>query len=277
MTTTPTIHVHASAEGGIFANAYLIETERGVVAVDATLTVSESRAFRARLDALGKPLLAALVTHAHPDHVAGLANLVGSSGAPVLATAAVAQLIRESEEPKRAQWGALFGDEWVPTWTYPNHLVQDREEVTFDGVAYRVHELGAGGDCDANALWVMASEPRAAFVGDLAFSGTHSYLADGHILAWLANLERVRPILAGVSTLYPGHGAPGSLALLEAQRDYLLTYCGAVRDVAEGGRPLGERAKQELTARMERYLPAAPLTFMIALSADAVADEIFGS
>ena len=32
--------------------------------------------------------------------------------------------------------------------------------------------------------------------------------------------------------------------------------------------------KQELTRRMEEYLPEAPLAFMIALSADAVTAEL---
>lgn len=38
------IHTHASGEQGLFANAYLVETTRGVVVIDATLTHTESRA-----------------------------------------------------------------------------------------------------------------------------------------------------------------------------------------------------------------------------------------
>jgi glyoxylase-like metal-dependent hydrolase (beta-lactamase superfamily II) len=275
MTTRPTIHSHASAEGGIFANAYLIETARGVVAVDATLTVSESLALRSRLMALAKPLLAVLVTHAHPDHVAGIANLVGDADVPIVALRSVERLMRASEEPKRAQWGPIFGAEWIPAWTYPNRLMDDREVVTFDGLDFRVYDLGAGGDCDANALWVMEAAPPAAFVGDLVFNGTHSYLADGHVLAWLANLERARSILEDVPVLYPGHGGPGSPALLGAQRDYLLAYCAAVRSLADGAPTLSEPAREELIGRMERYLPDAPLAFMIALSADRVAGELY--
>jgi glyoxylase-like metal-dependent hydrolase (beta-lactamase superfamily II) len=80
------VHTHASGEGGIFVNAYLIETPSGAVAVDATLTESESKAFRRKLEALGKPLLAVLVTHPHPDHVAGITNLVGKDSPKILAT-----------------------------------------------------------------------------------------------------------------------------------------------------------------------------------------------
>jgi hypothetical protein len=39
-----TVHIHASGEGGVFANAYLVETAGSVVAVDATLSETESKA-----------------------------------------------------------------------------------------------------------------------------------------------------------------------------------------------------------------------------------------
>ena len=120
-------------------------------------------------------------------------------------------------------------------------------------------------------MWVLEADRRVAFVGDLIFNGTHAYLADGHTLRWLANLERVRPLLSSVETLFPGHGPAGSVALVDTQRDYLLAYCAAVTDVANGSARLDDAQKQALTRRMEAYLPAAPLGFMIALSADAVA------
>ena len=271
------IHPHVSSEAGILANAYLIESANGVVAVDATLTHSESRALRARVDSLGKPLLAVLITHAHPDHIAGLTNLVGSANTPVVALASVAALMRATEAAKHAQWKPVFQDEWIDRWTYPTQLVHDRETVTFDGVTYRVYDLGRGGDCDANGIWVMETQPRAAFVGDLVFNGTHVYTADDHILAWLANLEIVRVLLTDVRTLYPGHGSPGSLDLLDAQRDYLLAYCAAVKELAAGQSTLPEEAKERLVARMEALRPGASLGFMISLSADAVAAELAGA
>jgi glyoxylase-like metal-dependent hydrolase (beta-lactamase superfamily II) len=75
----PKIHTHISGEKGIFVNGYLIETANGVVVVDSALTVSESKALKAQLDSINKPLLAILLTHPHPDHVAGVTYLVTSS------------------------------------------------------------------------------------------------------------------------------------------------------------------------------------------------------
>ena len=270
------VHTYSAGEAGLLVNAYLVETDQGVVAVDGTLTASDSRALRSRIDSLGKPLLGVLLTHAHPDHVAGIANLLDDSGAPVVALESVRDLMRATEEAKHAQWGPVFGDEWIPRWVYPDRLVEDGEALTFDGVTFRVYEVGPGGDCDANSVWVLEDERAAAFVGDLVFNGTHSYIADGRVLRWLANIERFRALLEGVATLYPGHGRAGGIELLDAQKNYLLAYCAAVLEVAGDGAATDEQAKEELAGTMRRVLPGAPLEFMIGLSADAVAAELNG-
>lgn len=62
----PAIEQVASPAEGIFANAYLIDTPSGVVAIDATLRVSDAQALRARIDARGKPLLASCSPTAIP-------------------------------------------------------------------------------------------------------------------------------------------------------------------------------------------------------------------
>src|SRR5215471_714831 len=91
----PRVHRHASGENGIFANAYLVELPSGVVAVDATLTETDSKALRAKIESLGKPFLAVLITHGHPDHYNGVTNLVARDNVPVAATAGVDRVIRE--------------------------------------------------------------------------------------------------------------------------------------------------------------------------------------
>src|SRR5690349_14975728 len=93
------VHTHVSGEQGALVNAYLVETPSGIVAVDGTLTRSESRRHREALLSLGKPLLGVLVTCPYPDHVAGITHLVAGEPVPVHATRAVAERIRTLEEP----------------------------------------------------------------------------------------------------------------------------------------------------------------------------------
>ena len=71
----PVIHRHQASPEGALVNAYLVEVPSGVIAVDSTLTVSDSRALRRRVDETGKPLLAVLLTQSHPDHYGGLREL----------------------------------------------------------------------------------------------------------------------------------------------------------------------------------------------------------
>src|SRR5262245_38795321 len=80
------VHQVAGGRTEVFANAYIVEVERGVVVIDALLTKSASRDLRRRVDALGKPLFAVLITHGHPDHYGGVTQLVeGRPDVPVVA------------------------------------------------------------------------------------------------------------------------------------------------------------------------------------------------
>ena len=273
-----TLHTHACGEGGIFVNAYLIETPNGVVAVDSTLSESESKAFRKEHEAIGKPLLAVLVTHPHPDHVAGITNLVGEDAPKIIATQPVLELMRRLEEPKRKQWTPVYGAEWVQRWTYPNTIVESGDKVTFDGVTYSVLDIGSGGDSEANSVWFIESPRRTAFLSDLAFNGTHSYVADGHLLAWLANLSRLERLCTGMDVVFPGHGPAAAPAdLIRSQIAYLMTVAAHVKELANGRTELTQTEKKELEKRMTEYLPNAGLTFLIAMNADPIARELNGA
>jgi glyoxylase-like metal-dependent hydrolase (beta-lactamase superfamily II) len=272
-----TIHTHACGEGGIFVNAYLVETQAGVVAIDSTLTESESRSFRKEVEALDKPLLAVLVTHPHPDHVAGIANLVAKDPTKIIATEPVIRLMRKLEEPKRKQWTPVYGAEWVQKWVYPNTVAQSGDKLTFDGVTYSVLDVGPGGDSEANSVWFIEAPKRTAFLSDLVFNGTHSYVADGHLLAWLANLARLETLCEGMDLVFPGHGPAGApKGLFAQQHEYLLTLASHVKELSRGRTSLEEDEKREIEKRMTSRYPKAGLTFLIDMNVDPIARELNG-
>jgi len=248
--TGPVIHTYRAAEAGLCVNSYLVEAESGVVVIDTNLLVSDIAALRARLAALKKPLLAILVTHAHPDHFNGVLDLV-----------------RDREVP-------VYGPEWPAETYYPNSVLADGEQVKLDELTFTVRDLGPG-ESHADSYFLLAADRApVAFTGDVAFNGTHPYTADGHSSSWLALLDVLDAELAGARRLYPGHGDPAGPGVLAEQRRYLLFYREVVRRLSGGEPRLTAAAQEELETMMRAFLPGAPLTWMIGLGAAAVAAEL---
>jgi glyoxylase-like metal-dependent hydrolase (beta-lactamase superfamily II) len=268
----PTVHSYRSGELGLLVNSYLVEGADGVVAVDAPLLMSDGRAFRARLEALGKPLLGVLVTHPHPDHYNTISELLVGESVPVIAHGDVAREIREKDEAKRAQWGPIFGDEWPSSATFPNRLVGDEESVELGDLRFTAWDFGPG-ESRSETVWLLG-DGNTAFVGDLAFNGTHAYLADGSTDAWLRSIDRAEDTLADVRTLYVGHGPPTEAAAFAEQRRYLLMVRESIGRAAGGRLELSEDEANRVVSLMERYLPGAPLSWLVAAGASAVAAEL---
>jgi glyoxylase-like metal-dependent hydrolase (beta-lactamase superfamily II) len=268
----PIVHTYRSGEAGLFVNSYLAEGADGVVAIDAPLLLSDGRAFRARLEALGKPLLGVLVTHPHPDHYNTITELLAGQEVPVIAHRDVEREIRAKDDAKRAQWGPLFGDEWPASATFPNRTVVDEESVELGDLRFTAWDFGPC-ESESETVWLLG-DGDTAFVGDLAFNGTHGYLADGRTDAWLRAIDRAEEALAGVHTLYVGHGPPTGPAVLAEQRRYLLMAREAIARAAGDRAQLSEDEVNRVTSLMERYLPAAPLSWLVSAGAPAVAAEL---
>ena len=121
------VHRHSTGPETALVNAYLVETGEGVVAVDGTLAVSDGRALRERVRSLGKPLLAVLVAHAHPDHYGAIVELVGDDDVPVFATAGVDAVIRRDDALKERSCGRCSATSGPRSATFPNRTVSDGE------------------------------------------------------------------------------------------------------------------------------------------------------
>jgi hypothetical protein len=79
--------------------------------------------------------------------------------------------------------------------------------------------------------------------------GTHSYVADGQLLAWLAN-SRASRVAGDVELVFSGHGLPKPAgALVSAQRDYLLTLAAHVKELSDGRPNVSDAANAEIKRR----------------------------
>jgi glyoxylase-like metal-dependent hydrolase (beta-lactamase superfamily II) len=269
----PKIHVYTSLEPMLKVNAFIIETASDLVIVDTTLTMSDSKALKQKADELNKPVAGIILTHGHPDHVAGTYNLAPKGDVPIYSLSSVKKLMEDTEQAKHKQWSSVFGSEWIPKWIYPNEIVKDGDAVKISDLHFNVLDIGSGGDCDANSIWLLDDESNVAFIGDFIYSNNHTYMNDGSILRWLANLEKYSPILKNL-TYYVGHGPSCDFPAISKQREYFLTYCSNVLKTTEGSGIFTDETRKTFEQSMILAFPGYGCQFMISLSADRVGNEL---
>lgn len=245
-------------------NSFVIHGPEGLVVVDGMLTVSDAALVRSMVDLAGQPLAGVVITHPHPDHYAGLGDLVGQDDVPIVATAAVDAVIRRDDAIKNDIVGPMMGDEWPATRVFPNQVVDDGAEVRLGGVTLTVQEVGPA-ESHVDSLWRL--DERTVFAGDIACNQMHAYLADGRWEDWLNALTRLEAELPADVTLHVGHGAAGGRELLAAQRRYIEAFVAAVRQHADA---ITAGDHTAVIAAVQALVPGDDLLFLADLSIEPV-------
>jgi glyoxylase-like metal-dependent hydrolase (beta-lactamase superfamily II) len=183
--------------GGVFAeNTYLVSCARtgagilvdpGAAAPDA---LAAARAAGVRVERI-------VLTHAHLDHVEGLAHAKRETGAPIALHPGDAELYAAA--PLQAQW---FGLALEPLPPVDAALAQD-EAVRFGECELVVRE--APGHAPGHVILVGDG---MALVGDVIFLGSigRTDLPGGDLATLMASIRREVMTLPDATTLYNGHG-----------------------------------------------------------------------
>lgn len=276
MNDAPTINRWTS-QGQGSVNTYWIDGDDGVVVIDGQRELSKARQVRAEIDATGKPIVAVILTHPHPDHFGGLGVFApAGSGVPVYGSRQTRDSIGEDRFGLVKASHEAVGDDFPAEVTLPDRLVEDGDTIRVAGLELIAREWGEG-EAECMTLLYMPAA-RALFCADVVQDRMTAFLLEGRSGPWLAQLERLRTGFPEVETLYPGHGAPGAPeALIRRQSEYLTAFRALVTAETQGGDlPPGgdQRIADVMNARYPGYLPVAAIPELLKMDVEPLAKEL---
>lgn len=198
---------------GIFEeNCYILaDRDRGeAVLVDPG---EEPDLFLARLDTEHLALTGVWLTHAHLDHVMGVARVVERTEVPVWLHPADRPLY--DAVPQQA--ASLLGIE-VPPPPAPDHDLADGDTVRVGDAVFDV--LHVPGHSPGHVAFVV---PGAAVSGDVLFAGSigRTDLPGGSAETLLRSIRERLAALPDDTVVYPGHGPATTVGSEKATNPFL--------------------------------------------------------
>jgi glyoxylase-like metal-dependent hydrolase (beta-lactamase superfamily II) len=270
---------------GYLSPYFVTDPERMEVALENALVLIHEKKISSMKDLLpvleqvaklGKPLLAVLITHAHPDHYGGIVELVAGDDVPVIATTGVAAVIERDDAVKEAILRPMFGEEWPHARVFPNQAVADGETLTFDGVEFTVRDLGPS-ESPHDSIWLLGPDRRHVFLGDQIYDRVHCYLADGFydecllgdgVQFSLGFMKHCPVWTFGSEGSFGSPGSGGSLGFADPKAGIGYAYVTSQMGTALTGDP------RDIALRKALYsiIPPRPAVSSAALSAPAQQD-----
>jgi len=199
----------------MFANtSHIIELPSQSIIIDGQFFAPYAAELRAYVDQLGKPVSRFYISHDHPDHYLGFGDAFPE--APVYALKEIRESIEKDGQAGLEERQAKFGPLIASKLNVPTHeIVPGSEEI--DGVTF-IFERATDNEAPVS-LVVKLPELGAAIVQDIVYNDVHLFIA-GPTTGWKAALKAVKAE-AGYDLILPGHGAPGSKALVDKDLAYL--------------------------------------------------------
>lgn len=208
--------------GGAFAqNGYLVRC----VASEKAILVDPGAAVEEMLrsaEESGVEIELIVLTHAHLDHVEGLARAKRATGAPVLLHADDLPLFRAA--PTQAQW---FGVEMEPLPPVDRQMV-DAERIRFGECELEVRHTP--GHAPGHVILVGSG---SALVGDCVFAGSigRTDLPGGDFQTLMRSIRQRILDLPDETVLYSGHGPETTVGHERATNPFLAPQTGGSRFV----------------------------------------------
>jgi glyoxylase-like metal-dependent hydrolase (beta-lactamase superfamily II) len=211
------VHTYTAASRSYDVNAFWLESDKGLVLIDALLLRSDARLLAAAMKATGKPLAGILLTHPHLDHFGGLRTVASAFGkVPVYATRATAHAIKPThDQAMAAGWPQAYGADYDADPYVPDRLIESGTTLELAGMKFEVRDYGPMEA--ANNSVIHNLDLNILFTGDATVSHAGVYVGEGRSREVLDVLERLGRDFASVRRVFSGHYAPAAIAPLIAQ------------------------------------------------------------
>lgn len=164
-------------------------------------------------------IAAILLTHAHLDHVEGVAHAREATGAPIHLHPAD-RILYDNLAPQ----ALAFGVPWEAQ-PPPDHDLVPGENVSFGGSEFEV--VFAPGHAPGHVIFVSTSEPFA-IVGDVIFLGSigRTDLPGGDYRMLIESIHRTVLTLPPETRLYTGHGPETTVGHEQRTNPFLVPVHG---------------------------------------------------
>lgn len=227
-----TIHISSSPLEGEKVNSIIVESQNKLVIIDVPLLKPYSKVFRAYADQLGKPIDRVIITHAHPDHWAGLEAF---EGLPIYSLLETQEEIQENGEWMLTYHRSLHGDLITDKKIVPEHIVQEGQ-LTIDDVEYNAIKVT---EAEYKHLLVLElPKIKTLIAQDMVYNKVYLFLGEitptGEFSFdnWIEELKKYKE--NNYDIVIPGHGESADSSIIDENINYIIEAKNVIKASKNG-------------------------------------------
>jgi glyoxylase-like metal-dependent hydrolase (beta-lactamase superfamily II) len=263
-----TLQVHTGrGQVGYDVNSTLIIGERDLLVIDPQFTLSEAHKLAAAILETKKRLVTIYSTHAHPDHLFGLAVLKQAfPEARIVALPATVNAAKTGWPARQKFWFPVYGSNIPgPEPVLPEELAAP--VLTLEGEEFPITGGVQGADGPGNSfVWVPSL--KAVITGDIVFDRAYFGVPrDAARENWRKTIDQITALKPAV--VVPGHegrGATRDMRSIEFMKQYIADWDANVARSKTAAEMRANVLKQypglgmefTLNDRVATYFPASP-------------------
>lgn len=250
----PPLTVTVYKGGFATVNSFIISNGKSLTVVDVQRKGYEAEKLAELVRSLRLPLTQVFVTHGHTDHFTGMH--VFRDRFPKARIRVANEAIRRDVKDYAIymdQGGATEAESPLErplrprSAAFPQGFDYERTIGLLPGATL---DLTGGGSCEVSTGYPATEAPHMAtlycrsinalFLSDLGYNKVHPWMGDditlARVAAWRAELVRIRQQFGALNpVVYPGHGDPGDLSMVDAQIRYFDDYLRIVATAKNRG------------------------------------------